>query len=146
MADLLARHLDPDTGRILIDGQDLKTLRLHDVRGQILLLEQTPYLFNMSIADNIRFACPEATREAVEQAGLAAGLGELIARLPQGYDTPTGERGLALSAGGLRAAMPHATLIALTHRPALAEIADYIIEIRDGQATIAQNVQSVSEA
>jgi len=99
LADLLVRYLDPQQGRILIDGIDLRDIRLDDLRREIILVDQAPYLFNDSIAANIGFAMPEADIAAIEQAAVAAGLGDLLARLPDGLDTRTGERGLALSAG-----------------------------------------------
>jgi ATP-binding cassette, subfamily B, bacterial len=99
LADLLVRYLDPDQGRVLIDGRDIRQFRLVDVREQIVLVDQTPYLFNATIAENIGYARAGVSHEEIEEAGRAAGLDELIARLPQGYETATGERGLALSAG-----------------------------------------------
>jgi ATP-binding cassette, subfamily B, bacterial len=99
LADLLVRYLDPDQGRILLDGVDLRSVRLADLRDQVMLVDQSPYLFNASIAENISYAKPEASRAEIEAAGSAAGLDELIGRLPQGYDTAAGERGLALSVG-----------------------------------------------
>jgi ATP-binding cassette subfamily B protein len=171
LADLLVRYLDPDQGRILIDGGDIRQFRLADLREQIVLVDQTPYLFNATIAENIAYARAGASRKEIEEAGRAAGLDELIARLPQGYETATGERGLALSVGerqrislarallrhprvlildeptsaldgemekqiavSLRRAMQGGTLIVITHRPALAEIADAVITVRDGGA------------
>lgn len=171
LADLLARHLDPDEGRILIDGRDLRDLRLSDLRGQVMLVDQAPYLFNATLAENIAWGDPRASRQDVEAAGKLAGLEELLARFPLGYETPAGERGMALSVGerqrialarallrhpsvlildeptsaldaemekliaaNLRAALPEATLIVITHRPALAEIAEYVITLQDGRA------------
>jgi ATP-binding cassette subfamily B protein len=99
VADLLVRFLDPDAGRITVDGLDLRELRLADLRREIVLVDQTAHLFNSSIAENISYAQPAATRSEIETAGREAGLDELIRRLPEGYDTKTGERGLALSAG-----------------------------------------------
>jgi ATP-binding cassette, subfamily B, bacterial len=99
LADLLVRYLDPDRGRILIDGVDLRSVRLADLRQRVMLVDQSPYLFNASIAENIAYARPEALRGEIEAAGSSAGLDELIARLPQGYNTAAGERGLALSVG-----------------------------------------------
>ena len=171
LADLLVRYLDPDQGRVLIDGRDIRQFRLADVREQIVLVDQTAYLFNATIAENIGYARTGVSRQEIEEAGRAAGLDELIARLPQGYETATGERGLALSVGerqrislarallrrprvlildeptsaldgemekqiavSLRSAMQGGTLIVITHRPALAEIADAVITLRDGSA------------
>src|SRR5580704_12292833 len=99
VADLLVRLLDPDSGSISLDGHDVRDLRIKDVRDHIGLVDQSPYLFNATIAENIAYARPDATRLEIEAAGAAAGLDELILRLPDGYETRTGERGLALSAG-----------------------------------------------
>src|SRR5580704_9854530 len=99
VADLLVRLLDPDSGTVSLDSHDLRDLRIKDLRNHIGLVDQSPYLFNATIAENIAYADPAATRAQVESAGTAAGLDELIRRLPDGYETKTGERGLALSAG-----------------------------------------------
>ena len=99
LADLLVRYLDPDQGRIMIDGVDLRHVSLDDLRREVILVDQAPYLFNSSIAENIAYAFPGATQSAIEEAGAAAGLDELIERLPERYETTAGERGLALSAG-----------------------------------------------
>ena len=99
LADLLVRYLDPDQGCIFLDGHDLRSLSLDDLRRNVVLVDQSPYLFNASIRENISYALPEATPLQIERAGRAAGLDELIRRLPEGHDTKTGERGLALSAG-----------------------------------------------
>jgi len=173
LADLLVRYLDPDAGRILLDGQDLRDVSLDDLRREVMLVDQSPYLFNVSIRENISFAWPSATLADIEEAGRAAGLDELIRRLPEGYETKTGERGLALSAGerqrialarallrrprvlildeptsaldadterlvasNLRQALPDATLIVITHKPALAALADCVIEIESSRAKI----------
>ena len=99
IADLLVRQLDPTTGRILLDGRDLRQLRLADVRRHVVVVEQDPFIFNTSVAENVRYARPDADAADVDAAARAAGLGDLIDRLPQGIDTPVGERGRALSAG-----------------------------------------------
>ena len=99
IADLLVRQLDPTAGRILLDGHDLRGLRLDDVRRLVVVVEQDPFLFNTSVAENIRYARPDASAGDVAAAARAAGLAELIDRLPEGIDTPVGERGRALSAG-----------------------------------------------
>ena len=173
LADLMVRQLDPDAGRVLIDGADVRDFALKDLRREVLLLDQSPYLFNATIAENVAFALPDASRAEIEAAGRQAGLDELIRRLPQGYDTRTGERGLALSAGerqrialarallrrpsilildeptsaldvktealiaaNLRASLPDATIIVITHKPALAQIADTIITVEAGRAEV----------
>src|ERR1019366_1150902 len=99
LADLIVRYLDPDEGRILLDGVDLRKFALADLRREVMLLDQAPSLFNATNAENIALAFPEADRAAIEAAGRASGLDEFLARLPEGYDTKTGERGQALSAG-----------------------------------------------
>ena len=99
IADLLVRQLDPHDGRVVLDGADVRTLRLNDVRRHILVVDQEPFVFNASIAENIRYARPEASEADVQNAADAAGLASLIARLPNGLATSAGERGRALSAG-----------------------------------------------
>jgi ATP-binding cassette subfamily B protein len=99
MAELLVRLIDPDGGSILIDGVDLRRIRLTDLRRHVVVVEQEPFLFNATVAENVRFARPDASVDDVSDAIRAAGLSELIARLPQGADTSVGERGRALSAG-----------------------------------------------
>ncbi len=173
IADLLVRFLDPDSGRVTVDGMDLRDLRLDDLRREIVLVDQTPHLFNCSLAENIRYAEPGCSRAEIAAAGTEAGLDELIARLPEGYDTQTGERGLALSAGerqrvalarallrkpsvlildeptsaldpetelvvarNLRSMLDGCTVIVITHRPALAEIADQVVRLEDGKAYV----------
>ena len=96
---LLERFYSPGGGRILLDGHDLRDLRLDDLRREVMLVDQSPWLFNDSIAANIGFALPDVRVEDIEAAAHAAGLDAFLARLPEGLDTRTGERGLALSAG-----------------------------------------------
>ncbi|MFT3968652.1 MAG: ABC transporter ATP-binding protein [Sphingobium sp.] len=170
LADLMVRNLDPASGRILIDGRDIGDFRIADLRREIVLVDQSPYLFNDSIGANIAFALPGADQSMIEAAANAAGLAPLIARLPGGYATRAGERGLALSAGerqrialarallrrpgvlildepssaldseterlmaeGLRDLLPEATIIVITHKPALAEMADRIVTLDGGR-------------
>jgi ATP-binding cassette subfamily B protein len=99
IADLLVRHLDPDSGRILLDGQDLRRIKLHDLHRLVVVVEQEPFIFNASIAENIRYARPEASEAELAGAVRSAGLSDLVERLPQGLATSAGERGRALSAG-----------------------------------------------
>lgn len=99
IADLMLRLLDPDDGRITLDGHDLRELRLQDVRKNVVLVDQDPFLFHATIGENLRYVRPSATDAEIAHAAQAAALDELIARLPQGYDTVVGERGVALSAG-----------------------------------------------
>ena len=99
IADLLVRQIDPASGRILLDGHDLRSLNLGDVRRHVVVVEQDPFIFNTSVAENIRYARPEASTADVIAAARAAGLGDLLERMPLGVETPVGERGRALSAG-----------------------------------------------
>jgi ATP-binding cassette subfamily B protein len=172
IADLLVRFLDPDGGRILVDGVDLRQFQLESVRQEIVLVDQSPHLFHASIAENIAYARPDASPAEIEAAGAQAGLEELIRRLPEGYATITGERGLALSAGErqrialarallrkpsvlildeptsaldaetetfiaerLRESLAGRTVVIITHRPALAAIADQVVILRDGKTS-----------
>jgi ATP-binding cassette subfamily B protein len=99
IADLLLRLFDPDSGVVRLDGRDLRTLCLDDLRRQVVLVDQQPFMFNSSIAENVRYARPEASDDDVERAARRAGIEEFIQGLPQKYETPVGERGMALSAG-----------------------------------------------
>jgi ATP-binding cassette subfamily B protein len=99
IADLLLRLLDPDRGVIRIDGQDLRTLRLEDLRRRVALVDQEPTILHATIAENIRYARPEATDAEVRDAARAAALDRFVETLPQRYETVVGERGMALSAG-----------------------------------------------
>ena len=99
IADLLVRQLDPENGRVLLDGVDLRVARLAEVRRHVLVVDQDPFVFNATLAENIRYARPTATEEEVRAAADAAGLGALLARSPRGLATSAGERGRALSAG-----------------------------------------------
>ncbi|HEV8449572.1 MAG TPA: ABC transporter ATP-binding protein [Gemmatimonadaceae bacterium] len=99
IADLLVRQLDPDSGRVLLDGLDLRAARLADVRRHVLVVDQDPFVFNATIAENIRYARPAASDDEVRAAAEAAGLGSFISLSPRGLQTSAGERGRALSAG-----------------------------------------------
>jgi ATP-binding cassette subfamily B protein len=99
IAKLVARFYDPASGRVLIDGHDLRTVTFHSLRGQLGVVPQEPFLFSGSIRDNIAFARPDATDEDVLAACEAVGIDDLVARLPDGLDTPCHERGVTLSSG-----------------------------------------------
>ena len=99
IADLLARHMDPEQGVVSLDGHDLKSLKLADVRRHVLIVDQEPFVFNTTIEENVRFARPDATVADVLEAVRASGLADLIDRIPDGLQTMVGERGRALSAG-----------------------------------------------
>jgi len=99
IADLLLRLFDPDEGTVTLDGHDVRDIALDDLRRHVVLVDQEPFVFHASVAENIRYAQPDASNEEVRDAARAAGLDGFIARLPDGYATVVGERGAALSAG-----------------------------------------------
>jgi ATP-binding cassette, subfamily B, bacterial len=99
MMNLLARFYDPTRGHILLDGIDLRDYRVADLRRQFALVLQEPVLFSTTIVENIGYARSDATRDEIVAAAKAANAHDFIARLPEGYDTPVGERGLTLSGG-----------------------------------------------
>jgi ATP-binding cassette, subfamily B, bacterial len=99
LADLLLRFYDPDGGIIAIDGQDIRQLRLDDLRRQVAIVEQTPYLFRASVRENIAYGRPGTTLDEVRICAAAAAIDSFIQSLPQGYETIVGERGVTLSVG-----------------------------------------------
>ncbi len=99
IADVLLRLLDPDSGTVRLDGHDLKTLKLADLRKHIQVVEQEPLLFHTSIEANVRYANPDASDAEVAQALEAAGIATFVGGLPDGLRTVVGDRGVALSAG-----------------------------------------------
>jgi ABC-type multidrug transport system fused ATPase/permease subunit len=98
-AKLVARFYDPTEGRVLVDGHDLRDVAVHSLRSQMGVVPQEAFLFSGTIADNIAFGRPGATREDVEAAARAVHAHDFIAALEHGYDTEIGERGIQLSAG-----------------------------------------------
>ena len=99
LAKLVARFYDPQRGRVLVDGHDLRALRQQALRRQLGIVPQEGYLFSGSVRDNIAFGRPDASLEEIEQAAAAVGATGFIAALPDGIDTEVGERGVHLSAG-----------------------------------------------
>jgi ATP-binding cassette subfamily B protein len=99
VAGLLARLYDPDDGRVLLDGHDLRNLRLADVRRAVALVFEETFLFSESVRENIRIGRPDASDEDVQRAAELAGASAFIDDLPDGYDTVLGERGFSLSGG-----------------------------------------------
>lgn len=99
LAGLLPRFFDPWNGRVIIDGHDVRDIQLKSLRSQISLVLQESFLFPITIAENIAYGCPDATRQEIEAAARAANAHLFIERLPQGYDTIVGERGATLSGG-----------------------------------------------
>ncbi len=96
---LAARYYDVSAGRITLDGHDVRDLGLTALRDQVGIVPDEPFLFSVSIHDNIAYGRPSATREQVEAAAAAAGADQFIRELPDGYDTVVGERGYTLSGG-----------------------------------------------
>ncbi|TNH38771.1 ABC transporter transmembrane domain-containing protein [Paracoccus haeundaensis] len=96
---LIQRFWDPQSGRVTMDGTDLRQLARVDLRSHIALVPQDPVIFAASAADNIRLGRPDATDAQVQAAARAAHAHDFIAALPQGYDTALGERGVMLSGG-----------------------------------------------
>lgn len=96
---LISRFYDPIEGRILIDGKDIKGVTLESLRHNISPVLQDTFLFNGTIAENIGYAKPDATRQEIEEAAKAANIHEDILNMPEQYETAVGERGLRLSGG-----------------------------------------------
>jgi ATP-binding cassette subfamily B protein len=115
LARLLFRFYDVDAGRITIDGQDIREVTQASVRAAIGVVPQDTVLFNDTIYYNISYGRPDATREEVENAARVAHIADFIARLPTGWETTVGERGLKLS-GGQRQRLSIARSVLLTPR------------------------------
>ena len=99
LVSLLTRFYDPTAGEILLDGVDLRDYKLADLRNQFAIVLQEPLLFSTSIAENVAYARPGASEAEIVAAAKAANAHDFIIRLPQGYDTLVGERGMRLSGG-----------------------------------------------
>jgi ATP-binding cassette subfamily B protein len=99
LVGLLARLYDPSEGRVVIDGTDIREVDLAALRSEIAFVADDSFLFSDTVANNIAYARPDATREQIEAAARRAQAHEFIARLPDGYETVVGERGLTLSGG-----------------------------------------------
>ena len=96
---LMLRFYDPRNGRISLGGHDIRNLPLDILRGQIAVVTQDTYVFDGTVAENLRFGKPDATRQELEDTARASNAHAFITELPQGYDTPIGERGVRLSTG-----------------------------------------------
>ena len=99
IANLITRMYDPNEGQILIDGTDLKKIRLDSIRRNVAIVSQEIFLFSGTIADNIRYARPDATMEEIIAAAKAANAHDFILRLPEGYETVVGNGRRSLSGG-----------------------------------------------
>jgi ATP-binding cassette subfamily B protein len=99
IAKLVTRFYDPDSGAVLIDGIDLRSVTLHSLRSQLGVVPQEPFLFNRSIGENVAFARPDASEAEIDAACRAVGIDELVASLDGGLDSHVHERGASLSSG-----------------------------------------------
>jgi ATP-binding cassette subfamily B protein/subfamily B ATP-binding cassette protein MsbA len=99
LVSLIPRFFDPWSGRVAIDGQDLRTVKLSDLRARVSIVLQEPFLLPLSVADNIAYGWPGAGRDEIVAAAVAANADGFIRALPLGYDTVIGERGASLSGG-----------------------------------------------
>ncbi len=99
LASLVPRFYDVGAGRVLVDGVDVRDVSRRSLRREIGVISQDPFLFSASVRDNIAFGVPDVPQELVEAAARAAQAHEFVEKLPQGYDTVIGERGITLSGG-----------------------------------------------
>jgi ABC-type multidrug transport system fused ATPase/permease subunit len=99
VSSLVPRFYDVDSGRVLVDGVDVRDVKLASLRREIGVIPQDPFLFSTTVRDNIAFGLPDLTDEEIERVARLAQAHEFVERLPQGYDTVIGERGITLSGG-----------------------------------------------
>ena len=99
LLSLICRFFDPDVGRILADGHDLREVTVGSWRRQFSLVEQTPFLFHTTVGENIRYGRPDATQAEIEEAASAAYIHDFITSLPEGYETDVADMGTRLSGG-----------------------------------------------
>ena len=99
LVSLVPRCFDPWEGRVTLDGHNVRDVRLRGLREQVAVVLQEPFLFPLTIAENIAYGRPDASRHEIEAAALAANAHAFIERLPEGYETVVGERGATLSGG-----------------------------------------------
>lgn len=99
LAHLIPRFYDPSRGRVLMEGMDVRELRLPEVRRQVGLIFQETFLFSTTVAENIAYGCPQASRKDIDRCATIAQACEFIEQLPNKYDTVIGERGISLSGG-----------------------------------------------
>jgi ABC-type multidrug transport system fused ATPase/permease subunit len=96
---LISRLYDPVEGQVLLDGADVRTVGLQSLRSAVAVVSDDPFLFSASVAENIAYARPDASSDEIEEAARRAQAHDFVLRLPDGYDTQIGERGLSLSGG-----------------------------------------------
>ena len=136
LLNLLLRFYDPNEGRILLDGRDVRSLDPSWLRAQIATVMQEPTLFSRTIGENIRYAMPDADARAVETAAAWASVDEFITRLPSGFDTTVGDRGVQLS-GGQRQRIAIAR--ALLRRPKILILDEATSALDAGLESVVQN-------
>jgi ATP-binding cassette subfamily B protein len=115
LTSLVPRFYDVSGGRVIVDGVDVRDVALHSLRGAIGVIPQDPFLFSASVRENIAFGAPDLSDEEVEHVARLAQAHEFVERLPDGYDTVIGERGITLS-GGQRQRLAIARAIAVNPR------------------------------
>ncbi len=148
LIQLILRLYDPDAGRVLVDGKDLREVDLDQFRSQVGYVQQRVDLFNQTMAWNIAFGKPEATQAEIQEAARLAGIHDFIVSQPQGYETIVGERGVTLSGGQAqrlviaRALLPNPRIVIFDEATSAldgeteAEIQDAIERIRGGRTVI----------
>ena len=99
LINLLLGFYQPDSGQVWVDGYPIKEVELTSLRRQVAMVYQDPFLFSTTVRENIRYGRPDASTQEVEQAARAANIHDFISDLPNGYDCPVGQRGMALSGG-----------------------------------------------
>lgn len=140
---LIARFYEPITGRILLDGRDLRDITLSSLRNQISIVLQDIFLFNGTVADNIAYGCKEATMDEIVQAAKIARAHDFIMEMTEGYDTVIGERGVKLSGGQkqrlsiARAVLRNAPILILDEATAAVDV--------ETEEEIRQAIQDLSE-
>ena len=157
---LLPRFYEPQAGTIALDGVDVRSYALQSLREQIAWVQQDTYLFDATVADNIRMGRPDATMDEVRQAARLADADEFISRLPEGYDSFVGERGVRLSGGQrqrigvARAFLKDAPVLVLDEATSALDnfseqrVHDAIRKLRDGRTTlvIAHRLSTIRDA
>jgi ATP-binding cassette subfamily B multidrug efflux pump len=157
---LLSRFYDAASGRVLIDGIDVKDYDLDGLRKSIGIVPQETFLFSASIRDNIAYGCPDATQEQIENAAKKSQIHDFIVGLPDGYNTRIGERGVGLSGGQRqrvalsRAILMDPPILVLDEATASVDTAtesaihEALLEVMEGRTTfiIAQRLSSIQHA